>query len=434
MNVLILTPDAVGSTLLQRLITIYMQFHDFDRPVINLHELTNGLEKYYSPEFNCEIVSKRRVQSWGYYQSLQQVTELLASVDHYKTSRLAQYHIKQRRDSIDQQIPFYQYLDSNFYVISCRRHNVFEHALSMTINSITKKLNVYNHREKVDVFLDMYLDPVKLDTRAFLHRLECYADYLSWSADHFNVSSFFYYDEHLQDIERYIMELPIWPAENPRISWQEKFGITLNDWNRCHHIPSDFANFSDLHRTKKLLDAANVSVTQDTVSFYQQHALPEWPAIQTIKDLESLPLAIKNKITQSDKSELDQLKSDWPAAARIFYENCRPGYLNAQRTIKQMQDLDIIVSPPPIKKQTLSEKLKVISNADQCLDLYNDWAQRNPGMASPMAQKELDDQIEKETVFWQRFNTTDAALSPQPPNGLLKYQNGDDPEQNLTGA
>ena len=82
MNVLILTPDAVGSTLLQRLITIYMQFHDFDRPVINLHELTNGLEKYYSPEFGREIVSKSRVKNWGYYQSLEDVVKILSDVDH----------------------------------------------------------------------------------------------------------------------------------------------------------------------------------------------------------------------------------------------------------------------------------------------------------------------------------------------------------------
>lgn len=65
MNVLILTPDAVGSTLLQRLITIYMQFYEFDRPVINLHELTNGLEVYFSADFNQPIVSKRRVEKWG---------------------------------------------------------------------------------------------------------------------------------------------------------------------------------------------------------------------------------------------------------------------------------------------------------------------------------------------------------------------------------
>jgi plasmid replication initiation protein len=65
MNVLILTPDAVGSTLLQRMLTIYMQFHQLGRPVINLHELTNGLAKYYSPEFNQELVSKRAVKEWG---------------------------------------------------------------------------------------------------------------------------------------------------------------------------------------------------------------------------------------------------------------------------------------------------------------------------------------------------------------------------------
>jgi hypothetical protein len=64
MNVLVLTPDAVGSTLLQRMLTIYMQFHDFSRPVINLHELTNGLACYYSPEFNQELVSKHTVKKW----------------------------------------------------------------------------------------------------------------------------------------------------------------------------------------------------------------------------------------------------------------------------------------------------------------------------------------------------------------------------------
>jgi hypothetical protein len=65
MNVLILTPDRVGSTLLQRLITIYMQFHEYDRPVINLHELTNGIIKYYSPVFNDEVLGKGVGDEWG---------------------------------------------------------------------------------------------------------------------------------------------------------------------------------------------------------------------------------------------------------------------------------------------------------------------------------------------------------------------------------
>ena len=144
MNVLILTPDAVGSTLLQRMLTIYMQFHDFGRPVINLHELTNGLARYYSPEFNQELVSKHALKTWGYHQSLEQVVEMLSSVDHYKTSRLAHYHLVRRGDSVEEQIPFYNYLNENFFVIACRRANVFEHALSMTLSTVTKKLNEYD--------------------------------------------------------------------------------------------------------------------------------------------------------------------------------------------------------------------------------------------------------------------------------------------------
>jgi hypothetical protein len=138
-----------------------MQFHEYDRPVINLHELTNGLHKYYSHDFNREILGKKNVQ-WGYHQTLAEVTELLAGADHYKTSRLAQYHIKARQDSIDQQVPFYRYLDDNFFVISSRRRNLFEHALSWNINSITKKLNVYSPQEKIDSFINLYKDGIEI--------------------------------------------------------------------------------------------------------------------------------------------------------------------------------------------------------------------------------------------------------------------------------
>ena len=118
MNVLILTPDRVGSTLLQRLITIYMQFHEFDQPVINLHELTNGIIKYYSPLFNAEVLGKSLDRGkWGYYQSLPEIRDLLDSVPHYKTSRLALYHIRNREDSTADQMPFYEYLNDNFFII-----------------------------------------------------------------------------------------------------------------------------------------------------------------------------------------------------------------------------------------------------------------------------------------------------------------------------
>ena len=41
MNTLILTPDGVGSTILQRLVTMALYLEKV--PVVNTHELTNGL-------------------------------------------------------------------------------------------------------------------------------------------------------------------------------------------------------------------------------------------------------------------------------------------------------------------------------------------------------------------------------------------------------
>ena len=90
MNVLILTPDRVGSTLLQRVLTVYMLRREFDRPVINLHELTNGLIKYYNQTLNQEVLGKPKgTEKWGYFQSLNEIEDLLKTTDHYKTSRLA---------------------------------------------------------------------------------------------------------------------------------------------------------------------------------------------------------------------------------------------------------------------------------------------------------------------------------------------------------
>ena len=107
MNVLILTPDAVGSTLLQRVLTVYMQFHEYDQPVINLHELTNGLVKSYSADFNREILGKPTgaANSWGYFQSLEEIVKMLESVDHYKTARVAEYHMRSN-NSVKSTQPF----------------------------------------------------------------------------------------------------------------------------------------------------------------------------------------------------------------------------------------------------------------------------------------------------------------------------------------
>jgi hypothetical protein len=394
MNVLILTPDAVGSTLLQRMLTIYMQFHQFDRPVINLHELTNGLAKYYSPEFNQELVGKRAVKNWGYYQSLEEVVELLGSVDHYKTSRLAHYHIRNRGDTVAEQIPFYNYLNENFYIISCRRANVFEHALSMTLNKITKKLNVYTADEKIDTFYNIYQSGIDLDHQSFIHQLNAYRDYINWSDQYFNVSSYFNYEQDVPRIEQFILNLPLFNNQPELVTWEKNFGITFNTWNKMHYACSDLGSLM-IESTSEI----NLPISNST----PLNKIGRWENGRLVEQQKPilLPTTVNDQCTKQHIqhngvfSLLNQDRQDQLSFAT-------QGYKEGQKTIDQMVNLGIIISGPPIKKQTLSEKMKIVKNFDALIQVYNNWAEKNASIATPIVKENLSTQIQQENQFWTR--------------------------------
>jgi hypothetical protein len=398
MNVLILTPDAVGSTLLQRMLTIYMQFHQFGRPVINLHELTNGLEKYYSPEFNREIVSKKMLKEWGYYQSLADIVKLLESVDHYKTSRLAHYHIRQRGDTVAQQVPFYQYLNENFYVIACKRANVFEHALSMTLNKVTKKLNVYSAYEKIDTFYDIYQSGIELDSRAFEYQLNAYRDYINWSDQYFDVSSYFNYEQDVPRIEQFILDLPLFSNQPELVTWEKNFGITFNTWNKMHYACSDLG--SVMLESNNKIDQLVLDLPE-SVDYYQQKSPLGWPEITKSQDINMLPATIKKQFTQ-DYIRQEGIFSLLPQDRQSELSFAKQGYVEAQKTINQMINLGIMISGPPIKKQTLAEKAKIVKNFDQLTEIYNHWVTNNPGVATPIAAEDVSSQVQKENQFWHK--------------------------------
>ena len=447
MNVLILTPDAVGSTLLQRLITIYMQFHHYDKPVINLHELTNGLVKYYNSHFDQEVLGKKEGK-WGYYQTLEEIVNLLDSTSHYKTSRLAQYHIKQRQDPLSDQIPFYQYLNENFYIISCRRHNVFEHAVSMCLNKITKKLNVYSTNEKIDSFFQLYQEGVDLDTTSLIQTLDTYKNYLSWTDNHFNVSSYFYYDQQLPEIESYILNLPIFAGKSARISWQDKFGQDFHDWNRCHYYNSDIGTlaldrpneFARLTAETQLIshtlstDQIEASAEfKDFLQSYQAVADPQWPAISTMQDYQNLPAHILEEVhnkfdIKKVVNHSTSIKLSQPIASLLgpdhaeFIAQHTQKYQDTQRSLQEMCQQGLMISPPPIKKQTLAEKKYMIRNFDQCLDIYNQWVTYNPTVGNPIEMSTLKQFADLERQHWR---PTIQLNAPQQVSQLSDSQNTD---------
>jgi cell fate (sporulation/competence/biofilm development) regulator YlbF (YheA/YmcA/DUF963 family) len=238
MNILILTPDRVGSTLLQRLVTVYANINENHDPLtVNLHELTNGIASYHNKTFNRTVLGKKEGH-WGYHQSLETVVNLLKTCGHDVTSRLAHYHIKNRKDTLSSQLDFYKYLNKNFYIIAAKRKNLFEHVMSWCISVESKKLNVYSSEEKFNTFKHMQQHGITVQAENIEKYLNQYQEYLTWIDNHFQVNSYFEYDRDLPNIEDFILNLNIFNSIARPLTWQDRFDISWNDWNRMHYLLS----------------------------------------------------------------------------------------------------------------------------------------------------------------------------------------------------
>ena len=183
MNILILTPDGVGSTILQRLLTMTLYLEKIK--VVNTHELTNGLclkKGILAKDFDLK-----------YSQKLEEIIELIKQSDKDTKiiSRLAKYHLDARQDNIQSQKTFFKFLNS-FYEkkIMCVRNNIFEYALSWSIRERSGVLNVYNRKDKRSV-----MEVSEIDEDYFLKKCNEYVNYVYWIQDNFpNVEQVSYED------------------------------------------------------------------------------------------------------------------------------------------------------------------------------------------------------------------------------------------------
>lgn len=343
MNVLILTPDRVGSTLLQRLVTVYANINENYNPLtINLHELTNGIMSYHNTKFNQTVLGKKQSMEgrpqagWGYFQSLETIVDLLENCKHDVTARLAHYHIKNRNDSLNDQLSFYQYLNDNFHIISCRRKNLFEHAMSWAIAGESKNLNVYSVEQKYEIFKNIHENKIHVQNDVMEKYLLQYHEYLDWVDRHFNVNSYFEYERDLPEIEKFILNLNVFKDKKNLLTWQDRFNIDWHDWNRVHYL------------------------------------------------LSLIPF--NHEFSDEEKSFI-KLNIDDYTQCRIF--------------IQDLQDDGIVMSGIPIKLHTLKEKADLITNIDQCLLNYNKWIGINqPSYAISYHPETLTQAAQLEHTNW----------------------------------
>jgi hypothetical protein len=79
-----------------------------------------------------------------------------------------------------------------------------------------------------------------------------------------------------------------------------------------------------------------------------------------------------------------------------------------------MVETGIIISPPPVKKQTLAEKKHIIKNYNYLLTVYNQWIVLNSDIGLPLEESTLDQFAQAERDRWNPVRS-DVALFDQPP-------------------
>jgi len=212
MHYLILTPDGVGSTILQRLLTMALYIEN--EAVRNTHELTNGLELVDG------VVTKNF--AINYDQTLSDIQKLVKLSEPKVTlvSRLAKYHIDAREDKIEYQENFYKFLNQKYNtIIMCERKNIFEYALSWSIREKSGILNIYSQDDRQKV-----LEVSEVDEDYFLRKCREYVAYTKWIDANFPNVQKVTYEQLLTETDQVLEKFTGY-----RDTFQNKFGSTLTD-------------------------------------------------------------------------------------------------------------------------------------------------------------------------------------------------------------
>ena len=290
-NYLVLTPDGVGSTYLQRALTVYLQCADLD--YWNTHELLNGL--------GVEDGSLYKDFTFEYSQTIEDICNKLLITGNFLVSRIARYHITARlAEREENYADLYRECNRKFRTIIFCARDPFEYALSWSIRKQSGKLNVYSIRERTEAHGLGVKEPIDLDF--FQSKLDQYTEYEYWAEDNFNITKKVNYDDLHNNVDQQMQEIT-----GLDHTVKDKIGISLQDYSRYRYLLSMYKQ------------------TKDTQYFFN--------GIDVIDEMCNLHGMIE----------------------RLNYSLRLP-------------------SSMPIKMNTMANKRSRVTNFDQAVETYNNWA------------------------------------------------------------
>ena len=228
-NYLVLTPDGVGSTYLQRSLTVYLNLAGID--YTNTHELLNGLELVNG--------GLRKNFEYGYSQTADQIVQLLESNTGNIVSRIANYHIKRRLlEQQEDYTDFYKTCNQKFNTIIMCERDPFEYALSWSIRHITGKLNTYSIQEQIEAHPHDKKYDINLEF--FLSKLDHYSSYTYWVADNFEIDKHVKYNNLITnhtEVLQYVTDL--------EYNIDADFNINFTDYSNVMYNITKFIETKD---------------------------------------------------------------------------------------------------------------------------------------------------------------------------------------------
>ena len=440
MNILLLTPDASGGTLLRSLLTLYANQNNFDKPHVDVSHIEIGLHTETNDQ-GLELV-RHHSDHENYEQSLTEIVQLLESADHYKIAKISQYNMGRRRDTHNDLREFYNYLNKNFLIISCRRESTFDYALSWAINKVTSRLNVFSHSDKFESFGEYYENKITIDPLTITQALNDYSNYIAWCEQNFDIDHVYYYERDVENIERFILNLPLFDSVKKKKSLKTQFNISFNDWNRCHYYKSNITDFynqrsnyltSNLSKQTYSIDSEKISQLkqqneQELLESYSIVAADHWPHVSSVDEYLNLDYSILNEcayrfdldfyvskdcyynniLNETYTAPVDlrldeqRLKIDPElliSSKQDFIDSHSTQYQAVADTVKQLVEQKIMSKPIPIKKQTLADKQEIVENFDECVKAYNAWAV-NHDRARTINQDDIQSKKTLENTVW----------------------------------
>jgi len=276
MNILILTPDGVGSTILQRLITMTLYLEKV--PVRNTHELTNGLVlKNYIATKNFDL---------NYEQTLYQIIDVLkqSSKDIQLVSRVAKYHLDARNDDLSEQETFFSFLNK-FYEkkIMCVRENIFEYAMSWSIRHKSNVLNVYTRQDRENV-----RKVSEVDEGYFIKKCQDYVNYQFWIEKYFPTVEKISYEKIITDSDATIENLTGYTD-----TFKHAFGAPLSSILKWEYdLSSSLVPKKNINKLSRNEQKALLNYKQTSFSMTEQGIIINHPIKNTT--LEDKMKQIKN--------------------------------------------------------------------------------------------------------------------------------------------